>query len=467
MTVAGEPAAPSGGAGPEEGAEPASSSEADVPSPQVNPESAPGQHRAPDVLPGSPQSRPEPAPAVAATSAATRPSGGRRVLGWVRSILSTLLIVVGVLGLVLSPLAIWGRNLLLNTDRYVQTLAPLASNPGVQSALVAAVDRQVDANLDVSSLVEGALPPKAAKALSGPLQNAVSGLVNTVATTFVQSKAFATIWTEMNRVAHEQIDNLLTGKTIANGQLKTKAGKIALDLTPIVQQVKTRLVAAGITVAGKVPTVGATLEIANVKGLAKAQKAVRALNTIADWLPWIGLALVAAGVALARRRRRATMRAAIGLGAGMIIIAIGLLIGRHIYLSEIPTNILPHSTAASIFDTLVRYLRWGIRLVFLVALLIALGLWVTGASGSATAVRRGLSTSGGRAGRGLRDGPVGDFVTSYANVLRVAIIAIGGIVLLLIDGPSLATIIVLAVIVVLLLVAVQLLRAPSPPAPVG
>ena len=145
--------------------------------------------------PPQPLDGPEPAAAAVATSTATRPSGGRRVLGWVRSIFSTLLIVIGVLGLVLSPLAIWGRNLLLNTDRYVQTMAPLASNPGVQSALVAAVDRQVEANLDVSSLVGGVLPPKAAKALSGPLQNAVSGLINNIATNFVQSKAFATIWT--------------------------------------------------------------------------------------------------------------------------------------------------------------------------------------------------------------------------------------------------------------------------------
>ncbi len=462
-----DPGAPSGDAGPEGGGEPALSSDAEIPSEQVTPDLGPGSPPAPEAIPASTPGGPEPTPAAVAASTATRPSGGRRVLGWARSIFSTLLIVVGVLGLVLSPLAIWGRNLLLNTDRYVQTMAPLASNPGVQSAMVAAVDRQVEANLDVSSLVGGVLPPKAAKALSGPLQTAVSGLINNIATTFVQSKAFATIWTQMNRIAHQQIDNLLTGKSIGNGQLKTKAGKIALDLTPIVQQVKTKLVAAGITVADKVPPIGATLEIANVKGLASAQKAVRALNTIADWLPWIGLALVAAGVALARRRRRATIRAAIGLGAGMIVIGIGLLIGRHIYLSEIPTNILPRSTAASVFDTLVRYLRWGIRLVLLVALLIALGLWVSGPSGSATAVRRGLSTSGGRAGRGLRDGPVGGFVTSYANVLRVAIIAVGGIVLLLIDGPSLATVIVLALIVVLLLVAVQLLRAPSPPAPVG
>ena len=473
MTVAGDTGGQAGGGGSEGDGESAPSSEAEIPSeqggsePASGSEPAPGSQPAPDAVESSTAGGPETAAAAGATPTNTRPSGGRRVLGWTRSIFSTLLILIGVLGLVLSPLAIWGRNLLLNTDRYVQTMAPLASNPGVQSALVAAVDRQVEANLDVSSLVGGVLPPKAAKALSGPLQNAVSGLVNTIATNFVESKAFATIWTQMNRIAHQQIDNLLTGKAIGNGQVKTQAGKIALDLTPIVQQVKTKLVDAGVTVANNVPPIGATLEIANVKGLAKAQKAVRALNTLADWLPWIGLALVAAGVGLARRRRRATIRAAIGLGAGMIIIGIGLLIGRHIYLSEIPTTILPRSTAASIFDTLVRYLRWGIRLVLLVALLIALGLWVTGPSGSATAVRRGLSTSGGRAGRGLRNGPVGAFVTSYTNVLRVAIIAIGGIVLLLIDGPSLATVIVLALIVVLLLVAVQLLRAPSSPAPAG
>lgn len=459
--AAGESGAEVGGIEPEVGEEsPVASSGGEIPSSQTGPEVA--EPAAAITAPAA-----EPAREAITTTPPTRPSGGRRALRWARSFFSALLVVVGVLGLVLSPLAIWGRNLVLNTDRYVQTLAPLASNPGVQSALVAAVDRQVEANLDVSSFVGGVLPPKAAKALSGPLQTAVSGFVNTIATDFVQSKAFKTLWVQINRVAHEQLVNVLTGKTHGNGQLKAQAGKVVLDLSPIVQQVKAKLVAAGITVAHNVPAVGATLEIANVKGLDSAQRAVRALNTLANWLPWIGLALVAAGVALARNRRRAVLRAAIGLVVGMIVIGIGLLIGRHIYLTQIPPNILPHSTAASVFDTLVRYLRWGIRLVLLVALLIALGLWISGPSASATALRRASSRSGRRVGGGLRDGPVGGFVTRYANVFRVAIVAVAGIVLLFIDGPSLATVIVLAVIVVVLLVVVQLLCAPGREAPAG
>ena len=63
---------------------------------------------------------------------------------------------------------------MLNTDRYVQTLAPLATDPGVQNALITAVDRQVQNNVDVGPLLDQNLPPKAAKALTGPVQGAVN-----------------------------------------------------------------------------------------------------------------------------------------------------------------------------------------------------------------------------------------------------------------------------------------------------
>jgi len=289
----------------------------------------------------------------------------------------------------------------------------------------------------------------------------VYGLVNTTTTEFVQSEAFQKLWNGINRSAHVQIVSLLTGKKLANGVLSTKNGVVTLDLSQVVENVKDRLVSAGITVASQVPAVGATIEIANVKGLTQAQNLVRALNTVADWLPWIGLALVAVGAVAAHRRRRALMAAAIGLGAGMIIVGIGLLIGRNIYLSDIPTDKLPRSTAAFIFDTLVRYLRWGLRLVFLVALLVALGLWLSGPSGPAVAFRRTVSNFSSRFAGSVRAGPVGQFLARYVNVFRVGIVAIGGIVLLLIDGPSLATVIVLAVIVVLLLVLLEVLKAPS------
>ncbi len=47
-------------------------------------------------------------------------------------------------------------------------------------------------------------------------------------------------------------------------------------------------------------------------------------------------------------------------------------------MSGIPTDMAPQATLAYVFDTLARYLPLGIRLVFVVALLVALGTWVSG-----------------------------------------------------------------------------------------
>ena len=90
---------------------------------------------------------------------------------------------------------------------------------------------------------------------------------------------------------------------------------------------------AGLTVANHIPAVGATIEIAQVKGVEKVRKVVRLLNTLADWLPWIGLVLIAAAIALARRHRRTFIISMLGVAAGMILIGFGLLIGRHFYLN--------------------------------------------------------------------------------------------------------------------------------------
>ena len=376
-----------------------------------------------------------------------------------RSAGSVALIVLGVLCLVLMPLAIWGRNLVLNTDRYVETLTPIASNVGVQDAVISAVDRQVAANLDVKALVADVLPPRA-QILAAPLQSAVNGLVNTITTEFVRSNAFQTLWVEINRLAHQQINYLLTGKQPSNAAVRVDPnGRVFLDLSAIVQTVKDRLTSAGLAVASKVPTVGATLEIANVQGLTKARKAVRLLDRAANWLPWIGLVLVAGGIAAARKRRRALIATALGFGAGMIVIGIGLLIGRNIYLNGIPPDKLPRESAAFIFDTLVRFLRLGIRLLLLIALLVALGSWLSGPSRSAVATRR-FATSVPRAlGSKLNTGPVGPFVARYVTALRIGIVVLACIVLLLFDAPSLAAVIVMAVIAVVLLLLVELLRA--------
>jgi hypothetical protein len=391
-------------------------------------------------------------------SVRTEPPAKARHGGVARAVAAFVLIFVGVICLVLAPLTIWGRNLILNTDRYVATLKPIAGNAGVQDAVIAAVDRRVTENIDVTSLVQTSLPPRA-RVLAGPLQSGLSSLVNTVTTQFVRSDAFQTLWVVINRTAHEQIDYALTGDLPPGAAVHVdNNGQILLDLSSVVTKVKDKLVAAGLTVASQVPAVGTTIEIANVEGLTHARTAVRKLNTLADWLPWVGLGLIAAGAAVARRHRRAVVWSAGGLAAGMVLIGIGLLVARHLYVQAIPPDKLPSDTAKYLFDTLVRFLRLGMRLVLLFAVLVMLTVWLTGHSERATAVRAAARKAPTVSAEWVASSRLGPFTVRNIKAIRIGIVSVGFITLILWTNPSLATIISLAVIVAVLLSAVELVR---------
>jgi len=395
----------------------------------------------------------------AAESRAAR-SAGNLAAGIARSAGISIILILSVICLVLTPVVIWGRNLLLNTDRYVQTMEPLASNPGVQNTVIAAVDAQFQGRLDLKSVLDPVLPPRAAQVLVPPLQSAADSLVNTVTTKFVQSDAFPKLWNTVNRAAHTQVNYLLTGKRPKNAAVRVASnGDVTLDLSAVVEQVKTRLVDAGLTVASKIPVAGSTIKVGNVSGLQNAQSLTNLLNKVANWLPWVGLVLLVVGVLLSRRKRRALVASLLGLVIGLVIVGIGLLIGRAIYLNKITTPTLTRDTAQYIFDTVVRYLRLGIRLLALLALIVALGVWVSGPGYVATRFRSFVVRWPREAGSRLNAGPVGPFVDRYAIALRVAVIAILGVILLLFDSPSLVTVIVLAVICVILLLIIEMLRA--------
>jgi LPXTG-motif cell wall-anchored protein len=395
-----------------------------------------------------------------AAEAPARRSAGRRVAGIARSAGISIILVLSVICLVLTPVVVWGRNLLLNTDRYVQTVEPLASNPGVQNTVIAAVDAQFQGRIDLKSVLDPVLPPRAAQVLVPPLQGAADSLVNTVTTRFVQSDAFKTVWQTVNRAAHTQINYLLTGERPKNAAVQVASnGDVTLDLSSVVVQVKARLVDAGLSVASKVPVVGSTIKVGNVSGLQHAQSLTNKLNKVANWLPWIGLVLLAGGVLLSRRKRRALVASLLGLVIGLVLVGVGLLIGRGIYLNKITSPTLTRDTAQYIFDTVVRYLRLGIRLLALLALLVAFGVWVSG-SGEVATRFRGFVVRGPRElGSRLNAGPVGPFVDRYATALRILVIAVLGVILLLFDSPSLVTVIVLAVICVILLLIIEMLRA--------
>ena len=99
----------------------------------------------------------------------------KRSKGW--TVLSVVLVVlVGVL-VPLSVVAVWTKAELLDTDRYVASVAPLATDPKVQEQVIARVSEAVSKSVDMQKL-RADEPP--VPALVGPITAQVDQLIERV-----------------------------------------------------------------------------------------------------------------------------------------------------------------------------------------------------------------------------------------------------------------------------------------------
>jgi hypothetical protein len=104
----------------------------------------------------------------------------------------------------------------------------------------------------------------------------------------------------------------------------------------VIHTVKQQLTASGFGLAAKIPETGATFVLFGSPAITKVQSGFNLLNTLGIWLPIIALVLIALGVYIAKRHRRALIGASLGVAAGMIVLALGLAIFRSVYLNALP-----------------------------------------------------------------------------------------------------------------------------------
>ena len=76
---------------------------------------------------------------------------------------------------------------------------------------------------------------------------------------------------------------------------------------------------------------------------------------------------LAGAVFLSRPRRRGLLHAAIGVALAMLLLVAALAIARSAYLDALGSGALPREAASNIFDTLVTFLRDGLRFVLIAA----------------------------------------------------------------------------------------------------
>lgn len=377
-----------------------------------------------------------------------------------RSLGSVLLILLAALLAMLSVVAVWANSIVQDTDRYVKTVGPLASDPDVQKAatnrITAAVLAQVDVDALVKQLTDAAsakgVPPQAAKLLGnldGPIESGLKQLVSGTVERVVTSSAFETVWVNGNRRAHAALDKALTGQT-DDSTVKVENDQVVVDLGPIVAEVKDQLVAAGFTPAAKIPAVHTNFVVFESKDLGKIRSYVRVLELLGGWLPLIALLIAAAGVYVAFNRRHALIGAALAVFVAMLVLGIGLTVFRDVYLNHLPSGV-SEAAAGSVYDALVRFLRAGIRALAAVALFTAAGAFFAGPSRVAVVTRTACRRSIGAlrdvtTSAGLRLGAVGRFVHRFKRWIGVVILVVAAIVLFTWTYPTTAVVVWTAVI---------------------
>jgi hypothetical protein len=383
-----------------------------------------------------------------------------------------LLIVLGCVLAPISVLGVWAANQVSNTDKYVRNVAPLIRQPAVQGALTDKISTAVRDQIHVQSVAKQPAAQLSKRGLtslgtllsnfSGSIAGAVDGLIHSTVDKIVKNPVVARIWVNVNRAAHAQLVKALSGQKSA---LSISNGKVVVGLGPLIDKVKQRLSARGLTLVNSLPSINPTFPLFSAKYLVQARSAYRLVTTLKWVLPVLTILLFAGGIYVARRHRRALVGASLGLAASMLVLAALLAVGRTIYLSKVPSSVLPADAASVVFDTIVRFIRQGLRVLLVFGLVVALAGSFTGPSITAVRKRAGFSSAfayirgtGERAG--ISTGPVGIWVYGHRLALRIAAVVAAALIFIFWTDPTGLVVLLIAIVLAIVLGLIELVGRP-------
>jgi hypothetical protein len=314
-----------------------------------------------------------------------------------RRVLTPILVVLSIIVFTVTVPAAWGARTVLNTDRYVATVAPLADDPAVQASIATKLTDQVFSALDVEGTISEALAGLGDRAtvLAGPLTNAVKGFVQEQVQKVVASDAFATFWVAANRFVHTQVLAILRGE---GDTVSVREGKVLLNLLPLVnlalgsiQTVASDLVGRDVTLPtiteGEVPSASiAKLEQAlgvdlpeeygqivvyDSEDLAALQKLLYTFERLLVLLLLLIPVLVAASLWVSTRRRRTLIQLTVGGAVGLVIIRRIAIIARDRLFERVDTVKFPSVRVLTdqLMASLFRYTAILLAIVLLTALI--------------------------------------------------------------------------------------------------
>jgi hypothetical protein len=314
-----------------------------------------------------------------------------------RRIFTPILVALAVLVFTVTVPAVWGARTVLNTDRYVATVGPLAEDPAVQASIATKLTDQVFLALNVEGTLSSVLAEigERATVLAAPLTTAVKGFVQDQVLNVVQSDAFQTFWVEANRFVHTQVLAILRGE---GDTVSTVEGKVLLNLLPLVNlalgsidRVATDLVGRDVTLPtieeGEAPSESITkleqalgvdlpdsygqIVVYDSEDLEALQQTLSTLERLLVLLLVLIPVLVAASLWVSTRRRRTLIQLATGAAVGLVVIRRIAIIARDDLFERVDTERFPAVRVLTneLMDSLFRYTGILLTIVLLTALI--------------------------------------------------------------------------------------------------
>ena len=393
--------------------------------------------------------------------AETRKQSGRGFRRWSSVILA---VIAGVV-LPLAALTVWTQRTVLDTDQYVDTVGPLASNEAVQDRVSQVLSAQINEQVDFDSLIkdtldEAELPEDLEGPLGvlvGPLAGGAESIVARVVDEIVRSEAFATLWEEANRSGHEVVVAVLTGE--GADLIETDDGKIRITFDALLKQATDALegvLGEDLTARLGLENVDAEVVLLQSDDLAAAQDAVDLLDTLAWFVPLIALALLALVIIVSNDRRLGVRRVGLATLLSSLITLALLAIVRN----RVVGSAEDEEAARATLDQLLTFLVQELRVLVVLGAVILAGAWLAGPSGSAIKTRAWGNSLLGRVSSVDDPTQVGAFPVWVAKSrvgLLAGVLVLAGLVLLFADRPTGWTVLLIALVTGALMLGIEAL----------
>ncbi|NHZ70863.1 MAG: hypothetical protein GWP18_04410 [Proteobacteria bacterium] len=357
------------------------------------------------------------------------------------------------MSLIAANHAAWLVTTALDTDTFVDALAPLPSDPDVARALGQSVADTIVESTEVGSSIADALPD-GLQFIAVGITESLRDRITDIATKIVQSDVFVTIWETALRIAHSAATRFAAG--FSGNLLTSDGGSVILDLTSIYEPIAEQLDAFGFdALDGAAPDL--TIELFEVESQGLVQSIVRIVHSI-RWFA-IGLTLVlAVGVFIASVDRR---RTAMWVGSSMVVAMLVSLIDIRLLKTAATdgvTDTVSHAGVTAALDIVFSRFVVQTWMMLVFGTIIALGAWLMGDSERAMSIRSTVT------GDSDGDGPTAaaSFITSNKRVLEWGVAITVAALLLIAPVPSAGIVILVIAGVIAFVGAVEFIAARTP-----